>query len=127
VSEKREITGTSQFRFTHDKVSTAHRMTTEAAKLEKEKVRQRLRANIRGKRCKPDVVERCQLKQDPMGALLRMGVDDAALLRNATDIVARPAAALATAKALCEELPKRGEPLDDSFEDSLEEAPPLFV
>lgn len=61
------------------------------ADISKEELRQKLRAKIRGKRSATTIPTTSeQLKADPAGALLRMGIDDPTVLAQASELVNNP-------------------------------------
>jgi hypothetical protein len=89
-----------------------------------EERRKYLKSKLRNKRDAPVTTIRNQLRNDPTGALLSMGIDDPAILASAKTLVKNPEAALANVKSMlandskCNLLP--GEEEDD------EDLPPAF-
>tara|TARA_B100000787_G_C16198853_1_gene303102 strand:+ start:7787 stop:8041 length:255 start_codon:yes stop_codon:yes gene_type:complete len=81
---------------------------------------------MRNKRATPINTITSQLKKDPAGALLSMGIDDPAILASAKTLVKNPGAALANLKAILAK-DHRSLPDEDAEEDAEEEdLPPVF-
>ena len=89
----------------------------------REELKKRLRAKINGARTSEDNAAAAkQIRTDPMGALLRMGVEDPKLLEQATAIVSNPKIYLKTLKDTTAQ-PTKTKTEDDNDD----EAPPPLL
>lgn len=89
----------------------------------REELKKRLRAKINGARTSEDnATAGKQIRTDPMGALLRMGVEDPKLLEQATAIVSNPKLYLKTLQK------ETAQPtITKTEDDNDEEAPPPLL
>ena len=89
-----------------------------------------LKAKLRNKNNKtPQNTLRSQLKADPAGALLSMGIDDPNLLANAKTLVKNPHSALTNAKSILSNAPTTESgsfPTKEQEEEEEEDLPPEF-
>lgn len=88
-----------------------------------------LKAKLRNKNNKtPQDTLRSQLKADPAGALLSMGIDDPNLLANAKTLVKNPHSALTNAKSILSNAPttESGSFATKEQEEDEEDLPPEF-
>ena len=93
--------------------------------MQRDELLQKLRDNIKGKRAAAAAPLTQQLRADPQGAMLAMGVDDTTILANAKSIVNNPNAFIKAVR-----LPRRASSskskavLDDNVESDDESPPP---
>ena len=107
----------------------------EEEKVSREELRKRLRDKIRGKRSGNDDKQTLQknLKEDPTGSFLRMGIDDPDLLRQASQLVSDPHRIMSKLRELPTEIstdPKVDPPVSKVVEVEVkdhEELPPEFI
>lgn len=92
-----------------------------------EERRKYLRNKIRNKK-KPENhgAMKNQLKNDPTGALLSMGIDDPTILANAKSLVKNPEAALANVKSMLTIPSDSSDHKQAGDEDDDEDLPPVF-
>ena len=90
----------------------------------REELKKRLRAKINGARTSEDNAAAAkQIRTDPMGALLRMGVEDPKLLEQATTIVSNPKLYLKTLRKDTTAQPT----ITKTEDDNDDEAPPPLL
>ena len=89
-----------------------------------EERRKYLKNKLRNKKEAPASAIRNQLKSDPTGALLSMGIDDPAILASAKTLVKNPEAALANVKSMLANDSKCNTPPGE--EEDEEDLPPAF-
>lgn len=89
-----------------------------------EERRKYLKNKLRNKKDAPVNAMRNQLKNDPTGALLSMGIDNPAILASAKTLVKNPEAALANVKSMLANDSKCNNPPGEEEDD--EDLPPAF-